>query len=82
MCCLRYENESYAAEAALTPKKDTRVNTPEGVGTVVDATPLSGMLKVRLDKSPEDAPIALHRDKVTPLAAKVEAEQTGENVEK
>ncbi len=82
MCCLRYENESYAAEAALTPKKDTRVNTPEGVGTVVDATPLSGMLKVRLDKAPEEAPIVLHRDKVTPLAAKTEAEPAGEQAEK
>jgi hypothetical protein len=40
------------------------------------------MLKVRLDKAPEDAPIALHRDKVTPLAPKAEAAPTGEQVEK
>jgi cell fate regulator YaaT (PSP1 superfamily) len=70
MCCLRYEHESYAAEAALTPKKDTRVKTPDGVGTVVDATPLTGMVKVKLDSAPEAAPAVYHRDTLTALAAK------------
>jgi len=67
MCCLRYEHESYAAEAALTPKKDTRVQTPDGVGTVVDATPITGMVKVKLDNAPEAAPTTYHRDKLTVL---------------
>ncbi len=70
MCCLRYEHESYAAEAALTPKKDTRVNTPDGVGTVVDAAPLTGMVKVKLDSAPEAAPSAYHRDTLTRLSTK------------
>ena len=65
MCCLRYEQESYAAELALTPKKDTRVTTPEGPGTVVEAAPLSGMVKVRLDSAPDVAPTAYHRDTLT-----------------
>ncbi len=70
MCCLRYEHESYAAEAALTPKKDTRVTTPDGAGTVVDATPITGMVKVRLDSAPEEAPTTYHRDKLTVLHPK------------
>ena len=62
MCCLRYEHESYAAEIALTPKKDARVMTPDGMGTVVEAAPLTGMVKVRLDSAPEAVPTAYHRD--------------------
>ena len=69
MCCLRYEQESYAKEAALTPKKDARVTTPEGEGTVVEATPISGLLRVRLDKDAEGAPVVFHRDDVTVLGA-------------
>ncbi len=67
MCCLRYEHESYAAEAALTPKKDTRVMTPDGAGTVVDATPLTGMVKVLCDNAENGAPTLYHRDKLTVL---------------
>ncbi|MBQ3064356.1 MAG: stage 0 sporulation family protein [Clostridia bacterium] len=70
MCCLRYEHESYAAEIALTPKKDARVETPDGPGTVVEAAPLSGMVKVRLDSAPEAAPTPYHRDTVTVLDKK------------
>ena len=72
MCCLRYEHESYAAEIALTPKKDARVKTPDGVGTVVEAAPLLGMVKVRLDEAPEGAPTPYHRDTVTLLDKKEE----------
>jgi cell fate regulator YaaT (PSP1 superfamily) len=68
MCCLRYEHETYAAEAELTPHKDTRVETPDGVGTVVESTPLAGTVKVRLDKAPEEAPVTFHRDHVKVLA--------------
>ena len=65
MCCLRYEHETYAAEAALTPKKDAIVSTPDGNGVVVDATPLAGTVKVKLDNAPEEAPKTYHRDTVT-----------------
>lgn len=67
MCCLRYEHESYAAEIALTPKKDARVMTPDGPGTVTEAAPLLGMVKVRLDSAAEQAPAPYHRDSVTVL---------------
>jgi cell fate regulator YaaT (PSP1 superfamily) len=67
MCCLRYEHETYAAEAALTPKKDALVSTPDGNGVVVDSTPLAGTVKVKLDNAPEEAPKTYHRDTVTVL---------------
>lgn len=70
MCCLRYEHESYAAEIALTPKKDARVTTPDGPGTVVEAAPLLGMVKVCLDHAPEQPPTPYHRDTVTVLDKK------------
>ena len=67
MCCLRYEHETYAAEMALTPKKDARVTTPDGNGVVVDTTPLAGTVKVKLDNAPDEAPKIYHRDTVTVL---------------
>ena len=67
MCCLRYEHESYALETALTPKKGTRVTTPDGVGTVVEAAPLTGMVKVMLDSAPDAQPTPYHRDKLTAI---------------
>ncbi|MBE6690791.1 MAG: stage 0 sporulation protein [Ruminococcaceae bacterium] len=67
MCCLRYEHETYAAETKLTPKKDTPVLTPDGEGVVVEATPLAGTVKVRLNATPEEAPKVYHRDTVTVL---------------
>ena len=69
ICCLRYEQESYAAEAALTPSKHTRVKTPDGIGTVVDTTPIAGTVKVKLDDAEEGtAPKVYHRDTVEIIA--------------
>ena len=67
MCCLRYEQESYAAEARLTPKKDTRVTTPDGDGVITETNPLAATVKVQLDKAPDEAPVTYHRDRVTPI---------------
>ena len=77
MCCLRYEHETYAAEAALTPKKDTLVATPDGNGVVVDASPLAGTVKVRLDSAPEEAPKVYHRDTLTVLGKEKRAATDG-----
>ncbi len=48
MCCLRYEHDTYEAEIAKTPPLDSTVKTSDGVGTVVEITPLQGLIKVRL----------------------------------
>lgn len=61
MCCLRYEHETYQEELKKTPKVDSAVITPDGPGIVVDAQPLSGLVKVRLDKDPEGTPVVYDR---------------------
>lgn len=68
MCCLRYEYDTYLEEARLTPAVDSTVKTPDGVGTVVEATPLLGTVKVRLSSAPDAEPSIYHRDNVTVLS--------------
>ena len=67
MCCLRYEHEAYVEEIKLTPPVDSVVKTPDGVGTVVETSPLRGLLKVKL-KDTDGAPISVHRDQVKVLS--------------
>ena len=64
MCCLRYESEVYEEELKRTPKVDSIVDTPDGDGVVVEVSPLAGLVKVRLNSAPEQAPKQYHRDKV------------------
>ena len=56
MCCLKYEQEAYTDLLKTTPKVGAIVGTPEGRGVVVDQNLLTGVLKVRMDRSPEAAP--------------------------
>ena len=67
MCCLRYEHEAYVEEIKLTPPVDSVVKTPDGVGVVVETSPLRGLLKVKL-KDTDGAPISIHRDQVQVLS--------------
>jgi cell fate regulator YaaT (PSP1 superfamily) len=67
MCCLRYEHEAYVEEIKLTPPVDSVVKTPDGVGVVVETSPLRGLIKVKL-KDTDGAPIQIHRDKVQVLS--------------
>ncbi|MBR2338360.1 MAG: stage 0 sporulation family protein [Clostridia bacterium] len=64
MCCLKYEQDAYSALLKITPRQGALVNTPEGRGTVVDVSLLTGALKVRLDKSPDSPPVSMTRDDV------------------
>ena len=64
MCCLKYEQEAYEHLLRVTPKNNAVVETPEGRGTVVDFNLLTGMLKVRLDKRPDAAPLVISRKQV------------------
>ena len=45
----------------VTPKVGAIVDTSSGRGTVVESDLLKGMLKVRLDRSPEAAPAVFSR---------------------
>ena len=53
MCCLKYEQEAYTDLLKRTPKVGAIVKTPEGKGIVVEVNLISGILKVKLDSSPE-----------------------------
>ncbi len=56
MCCLKYEQEAYVDLLKRTPKLGAIVSTPEGKGEVIESNPISGVLKVKMDKAPEAAP--------------------------
>ena len=62
MCCLQYEQNVYEELNKLTPKNGTMVNTPEGRGTVIDSSVLTGKLKVRLDKEPDFPVVEVMRE--------------------
>ncbi len=57
MCCLKYEQDAYEDLIRNTPKVEAKVETPDGVGTVVEVNLLRGICKVRLDNG-QDAPKA------------------------
>ena len=64
MCCLKYAQAAYSDLLRTTPKNGAVVNTPEGRGVVVDVNLLTGMLKVRMDRAPEAAPMSFHAKQV------------------
>jgi len=49
MCCLRYEDETYADLYKRLPKIRKRVGTPDGAGIVVDRQILTQLVLVRLE---------------------------------
>lgn len=51
MCCLKYESEAYEELLRITPKVGALVKTSEGKGTVIDVNLLTGVLKVKPEKS-------------------------------
>ena len=67
MCCLRYEYDTYLEEGKLTPKVDELVNTPDGIGVVVETKPLVGLVKVKSLDDAVIAPKVYHRDDLTPI---------------
>jgi cell fate regulator YaaT (PSP1 superfamily) len=81
MCCLRYEDQTYADLQARLPKKRTRVGTPDGDGIVIDSQILTQLVLVQLD-GPIDQPpkqIAVAVEELTPPRSSVapSSEATG-----
>lgn len=70
MCCLNFENQIYLDEIKVTPMPGSIVKVDGTRGVVTDANPLTGMLKVHLDGSPEGEKTSVHRDTVTVLSRK------------
>lgn len=54
MCCLRYEDQTYEDLSKRLPRKNTRIGTPEGDGTVIDGQILTQLALVRLDNPKPD----------------------------
>ncbi|MBQ8400223.1 MAG: hypothetical protein IJX08_09730 [Clostridia bacterium] len=67
MCCLRYEYDTYLEEGRLTPKVDSLVNTPDGIGVVIEAKPLLGLVKVKSLEDGEEMPKVYAREDLTPI---------------
>lgn len=64
MCCLKYEQESYEHLLRHTPKVGAVVETREGRGTVIENNLLTGLLKIRLDRRADAAPVVYERHDV------------------
>ena len=64
MCCLKYEQAAYEHLLRHTPKVGAIVETREGRGTVVENNLLTGMLKIRLERRPDAAPVVIERHEV------------------
>lgn len=64
MCCLKYEQDVYEKLLRTTPKNGALVDCPEGRGTVIDSNLLTGMLKIRLEKNPDAAPVSYNKKEV------------------
>ena len=53
MCCLKYEQEAYEELARVTPRIDSTVQTPDGVGVVLSNAMLRGQCTVQLEDDPD-----------------------------
>ena len=71
MCCLNFENQIYLDEIKITPMPGSIVKVSGTRGVVTDANPLTGMLKVHLDGTPDGEKTAVHRDSVTVVSRKM-----------
>ena len=78
MCCLKYEQDAYEYLGKITPRNGSYVDTPEGKGTVVDVSLLTGKLKVQLENS-EGMPISVHRDEVNVIRGCKGCKKNGNN---
>lgn len=64
MCCLKYEHEAYIELLKTVPKVGAIVSTPNGDGVVIETNPISKIIKVRLNKSPDAAPATFNSTEI------------------
>ena len=55
MCCLRYEDQTYAQLKKNLPNRKSLVETPDGVGIVLDTQILTQLAKVKVGVAPPGA---------------------------
>lgn len=53
MCCLKYEQDAYEDLLRNSPKSDSFVETPDGVGDIIGVNILREKVRVRLDNAPD-----------------------------
>lgn len=70
MCCLKYEQDAYEELVQSVPKTDAFVETPAGVGTVVDVNLLKGTVRVHLEDQTDMAVKTFNASDVTVLGGK------------
>lgn len=70
MCCLKYEQDTYEELVQTVPKTDAFVDTPAGVGTVVDVNLLKGTVRVHLEDQTDMAVRTFEAGEVTILGGK------------
>ncbi len=70
MCCLKYEQDAYEELVQSVPKIDAFVDTPAGVGTVVDVNLLKGTVRVHLEDQTDMAVRTFEAGEVTVLGGK------------
>ncbi len=78
MCCLNYEYSTYQEEIAKTPPVESIVETPEGRGTVIEISPLSGAVKVKIVEKNETSIKSFSRDDVKIISKKEDFEQNNQ----
>ena len=77
MCCLKYEQDAYEHLLRHTPKVGAFVETREGRGTVIENNLITGILKIRLDRRPDAAPLVVDRHEVKLLKdAKIQVDKS------
>ena len=67
MCCLKFEHQTYLDEAKLMPPLGSYVKTPDGNGTVLEISPVSGTVKVRVSEDKNSMPKIYKKSDVTVL---------------
>lgn len=67
MCCLKFEHQTYLDEARLMPPVGSYVRTPDGNGTVLELSPVSGTVKVRVSEDKNSMPKIYKKSEVTVL---------------
>lgn len=72
MCCLSYENEVYADASKIMPKVNTKVKTPDGVGTVIYNNLLKKLCDVRFEG--DDTVVKTYDIKDVKFEGKIEEE--------
>lgn len=53
MCCLKYEQDAYEDLLKNSPKSESFVETPDGVGDIISVNTLREKVRVRLDNAPD-----------------------------